>query len=135
MFSKPDKPTMARNDHADPHRRAIAASLIAQNVTITGDLVSDGEVQLDGVVVGDVRVARLSIGETGRVEGAVEAETVDVRGAVSGTIRAGAVKLFATARVDGDVTQTSLAVEAGAHFQGRSLRTEAAAPPLSVAAE
>lgn len=129
MFSKPDS-------HAEPGRRAnLAASLIAANVTITGDLVSDGEVQLDGVVVGDVRVARLTIGETGRVEGAIAAEAVDVRGAVAGAITARQVRLHATAQVDGDITQGQLAIDAGARFQGRSISADASAPQLSVAAE
>jgi cytoskeletal protein CcmA (bactofilin family) len=128
MFSKPDS-------SPETGRKMLAASLIAQNVTLTGDLVSDGEVQLDGVIVGDIRVARLTIGESGRVEGSIEADAVDVRGAVLGAIKARAVKLFATARVDGDITQSTLAMEAGAHFQGRSISADAAAPQLSVAAE
>ncbi|MDB5467764.1 MAG: hypothetical protein JWQ46_2526 [Phenylobacterium sp.] len=136
MFSKPDKPTSARIDGPDTlGRKAIAASLIAQNVSLKGDLASDGDVQLDGAVVGDVRVAHLSIGESGRVEGAIEAETVDIRGRVAGTIAARTVRLFGTARVDGDITHAQLSMEAGAHFQGRSLAAEPAAEPLSVAAE
>jgi cytoskeletal protein CcmA (bactofilin family) len=135
MFSKPDKPNLARAELAEASRKAIAASLIAPNVTITGDLVSDGEVQLDGAIVGDVRVRRLTIGETGSVEGAIQADAVEVRGRVAGSIAAATVRLHATAHVDGDITQSQLSIDAGAHFQGRSLLAEPAAPSLSVAAE
>ncbi|RAK50900.1 bactofilin family protein [Phenylobacterium deserti] len=135
MFSKTDKSTGAARTEfaaAEPAgRRPIAASLIAENVTINGDLASDGDVQLDGTLVGDLRVGRLTIGETGRVEGAVEAETVDIRGRVTGSITAKAVRLYATADVEGDITHAQLAIDAGASFQGRSLKFQA---PVEVTA-
>lgn len=127
MFSKPAKPASARTDTAEPGsslRKPIAASLIAENVTINGDLASDGDVQLDGMIRGDLRVGRLTVGENGQVEGAVEAETVDVRGRVTGSITAQAVRLYASALVSGDITHAQLAIDAGARFEGRSLRYE-----------
>lgn len=140
MFSKPNKPAgaAARPDALEAPRKPIACSLVAENVRVDGDLSSDGDVQLDGAVRGDLRVGHLSIGETGQVEGAVTAESVEVRGRVAGTITARSVRLFATARVDGDITHEQLAIEAGAHFSGRSLNGPTAAPEqlsLPVAAE
>ena len=73
MFSKPAN--APRSDHSDspaPNRRPMAASLVAENVTIKGDVVSDGDVHLDGLVEGDVHVGHLTIGETGEVKGAIE---------------------------------------------------------------
>jgi cytoskeletal protein CcmA (bactofilin family) len=130
MFSKPDKSPTLRTETLDaPGRKAIAASLIAENVSLHGDLSTDGDVHLDGAIRGDLRVARLTVGETGQVEGAVVAEAVDVRGRVIGSITAPVVRLHATAHVDGDITQTQLTVDAGAHFEGRSLKYE---PPVQV---
>ena len=134
MFSKTDKSTGAARTEfaAEPaNRRPIAASLIAENVTINGDVASDGDVQLDGTLVGDLRVGRLTIGESGRVEGVIEAETVDIRGRVTGSITAKAVRLYATADVEGDITHAQLAIDAGASFQGRSLKFQA---PVEVTA-
>jgi cytoskeletal protein CcmA (bactofilin family) len=125
MFSKPSKPAnaSARPELADAGpRKAIAMSLIAENVSVDGDIASDGDIQLDGAVHGDLKVAHLSIGETGQVEGAVTADAVEVRGRVAGTISAKTVRLFATAKVDGDITHSQLAIEAGAHFAGRSVK-------------
>jgi cytoskeletal protein CcmA (bactofilin family) len=134
MFSKPDKTSPARSDagEASP-RRPLAASLIAENVTINGDLASDGDVQLDGALIGDLRVGRLTIGESGRVEGAIEAESVEIRGRVSGSVTAKSVRLHATARVEGDITHAQLAIDLGASFQGRSLVYEAPAEAALVA--
>jgi cytoskeletal protein CcmA (bactofilin family) len=133
MFSKPDKSTSSRTEGGEPNpRKALAASLIAPNVTLEGDLTSDGDVQLDGVVRGDLKVARLTIGETGQVIGAVEAESVEIRGRVSGSITAKAVRLYGAAHVDGDITHDQLAIEAGAYFAGRSLKLAVVAEPLSI---
>jgi cytoskeletal protein CcmA (bactofilin family) len=130
MFSKPVKPS--RGEAPDPaptaSRKPIAASLIAENVTVNGDLASDGDVQLDGTVRGDLRIGRLTVGEAGVVEGAIEAEAVDVRGRVTGSITAQQVRLHATAAVQGDITHAQLAIDAGARFEGRSLRFENPAP-------
>jgi cytoskeletal protein CcmA (bactofilin family) len=133
MFTKPTKG--AEPAEAAPPRRPVAASLIAENATITGDLSSEGDVQLDGAIRGDLRVGRLTIGENGQVEGAIEDEAVEIRGRVNGSIAAQSVRLHATAYVVGDITHAQLAVDAGARFEGRSLRFEAPVAALEAPAE
>jgi len=136
MFSKPHKAT----EPADAGRKLAMASLVAEGVRISGDLDTAGDLHLDGAVEGDLRVGHLVIGETGAVTGAIHADSVEVRGRVAGVICARRVKLWSTARVDGDISHTELAIEAGAHFEGRSLaliRPETPAleaPALSVVA-
>ena len=133
MFSKPTK----GSDPTEPasFRTPVVASLIASDVLIRGDVGAAGDMQLDGAVEGDVKVARLTIGETGSVTGQIQAETVEIRGRVSGTVAARQVRLHATARVDGDISHAELSIEAGAHFEGRSLVFATAPEALSVAAE
>ena len=104
------------------------ATLVGEDITIEGNLRGDGETQIDGAVHGDVMVARLAIGETGRIEGSVQADVVEVRGRVTGAITAKQVRLYASAHVDGDITHEQLTMEAGAYFQGRSLRFQRPAP-------
>lgn len=121
-------------------RRVTVASLVAEGVHIHGNVVTDSDLHLDGAVEGDLTVGRLTIGESGLVTGAIQAETVEVRGCVKGSIRARQVRLLATARVDGDISHTELSMEAGAHFEGRSLimvpaPVVEAASSISVAAE
>ena len=137
MFSKTVKPTapvtpaqpwpkeeapMAMPSAPTPTRKAIVASLIAENMTLEGGLSGDGELQVDGTIKGDVKVSRVSIGETGRVEGSVTAESIEIRGRVSGEVTAKQVRLYNTAHVEGDITHEQLAMEVGAFFQGRSIR-------------
>ena len=121
MFNKPAKPVATRPDVAEAAaRKSLPCSLIAQNVHRRGDIESEGDVQMDGELHGDLRVGHLSLGETGLVEGSIIAESVEIRGRVSGAIRAGSVHLHATAHVDGDIAHRELAIDAGAHFAGRS---------------
>jgi cytoskeletal protein CcmA (bactofilin family) len=140
MFSKPNKPatgsSSTRPEPTDATRKAIACSLIAENVSLEGDLVSDGDVQLDGAVRGDLKLNHLTIGETGQVDGLITAETVEVRGRVTGAITAKTVRLHAAARVDGDITHVQIAIDAGAHFAGRSIKlVSAVQEQLSLASE
>ena len=136
MFSKPPKAT----EPAEAARKITVASLVAEGVRIHGNLETGGDLHLDGWVEGDLRVGFLVVGETGGVTGAIHADAVEIRGRVTGVICARRVKLWSTARVDGDISHTELAIEAGAHFEGRSLalispETPALeAPALSVVA-
>jgi cytoskeletal protein CcmA (bactofilin family) len=118
MFSKPNKPVSPR---AYP-------SIVGADCVLVGDIVSEGEVHVDGRVDGDVRCGTLVIGESGAITGEIIAETVRVLGAVTGQISAKAVELAKTARILGDITHDSLAVEAGAYVEGRFNRPPSPPP-------
>ncbi|WP_454716262.1 bactofilin family protein [Caulobacter segnis] len=141
MFSKQAKsgktparieplPTPMAVAPVDQARRAPpkVASLLSADITIEGSVTGEGELQIDGVVKGDVRVGRLTVGETGHIEGGVYAEVVEVRGRVVGAITSKQVRLYGTSYVDGDITHEQLAMETGAFFQGRSLKFQRPAP-------
>jgi cytoskeletal protein CcmA (bactofilin family) len=148
MFTKSTSPGMPSADPLDanldvpaPRKGPRAASLISSDMKIEGSVSCDGELQIDGTVKGDVKVARLTVGEHGEIEGSVVAESVECRGKVTGSVTAKQVRLHAQSHVDGDITHEQLAMEAGAFFQGRSLRLQrpaqakpAAAPAPSFAA-
>ncbi len=113
----------------------MVASIITSDVQIVGTVTSEGEVQIDGRIEGDVRGAKIAIGESGEVYGNVCAEDVEVRGKVNGSIRGRKVSLASKAIVDGDITHSQLAVEAGARFDGRvRFSAEPLAPPDAPAA-
>jgi len=101
-------------------------SIVSSDLTVNGGLVSEGDIQIDGNVEGDVKTTRLTIGEGGSVKGAITADTVTVAGAVVGQIRAKTIVLARTSRVQGDIWHDSLAIEAGAQFEGTCKRLNAA---------
>jgi cytoskeletal protein CcmA (bactofilin family) len=120
---------------APPARKTPkTASLIADDITIEGNVIGDGELHVDGVIRGDVRVPRLSVGETGHIEGAVLADAVETRGRIVGTVTAKQVKLMGTCYVDGDITHEQLTMETGAFFQGRSLKFQRQPAPAAAPA-
>ncbi len=105
-----------------------APSIISADLVITGNLVSGGELQVDGTVEGDVRAASLVIGEQATVTGEVMAEEVIVRGRIIGVLRGLRVVLASSCHFEGDILHESLAVEPGAFFEGNCRRSE---DPLS----
>ena len=121
------EPTQAASSAA-PQPRPRPASMIAQGVAIKGDVTGDGELHLDCVLQGDIRVGKLVLGPNARVEGALFAQVVEIHGRVTGAISAKQVRLYGTAVVEGDITHEQLAMETGAQFQGRSLRFQRPAP-------
>ena len=96
-----------------PHR-----SLIDLSVKMTGDLWSDGDVQVDGQLCGNIYCAQLIVGKDAVVTGAIIAQEAVIRGRMIGIIRAMRVLLQDTARVESEIIYQSLSVEEGARFEG-----------------
>src|ERR1700744_2893168 len=125
MFSKPKDSVAQMPVTAAPPAasrktaaRGTAPSIISADLTVTGTLVSNGDIQIDGIVEGDVRSTGLVIGEKAEIHGEILAEDITVRGRVIGRIRARKVQLSATSHVEGDILHEAFAVEAGAFFEG-----------------
>jgi cytoskeletal protein CcmA (bactofilin family) len=98
--------------------RSSVPSIISGDLVVRGTLVSNGDVQIDGRIEGDVRAGALVIGEKAHIEGDVYAEDAIVRGSVHGAIRARKIQLCSTCRVEGNILHEALAMEAGAYFEG-----------------
>ncbi|MBP5855927.1 polymer-forming cytoskeletal protein [Marivibrio halodurans] len=111
----PEKPAPKKNS---------APSIISESLSITGDLTSTGDIQIDGVVIGDVRSQKVTIGESAKVQGALIADHIRIAGTVEGEITGREVTLTASARVIGDIYHDRLAIEAGAHMQGLCRRVD-----------
>lgn len=93
-------------------------SIISASLHVVGNLVSEGDIQIDGQVDGDIKTSIVTIGQSAEVKGEILAESVTVNGKVYGTIRARTVLMGKTAHVEGDVYHETLAIEAGAYFEG-----------------
>lgn len=128
-LAAPVAPTPIASIPEAPKARPRVASLVSDGISIDGGVTGEGELQIDGVVRGDVRVGRLTVGDTGHIEGSIYAEAIEIRGRVIGSVTAKQVRLYGTAYVDGDITHEQLAMETGAFFQGRSLKFQRPATP------
>jgi cytoskeletal protein CcmA (bactofilin family) len=106
-------------------------SVIGADLTITGNLESKGEVQVDGEVQGDIHGTYVVIGEKARITGGIVAEEIVVRGHVMGSVRGKRVMLQSSSHIEGDIYHQALAIEQGAFFEGKSRRSD---DPLAEAA-
>ena len=111
-----------------PAKPKPAASVLSTDLTITGNVRSSGDIQIEGTIEGDVRAHTLIVGETATVKGEVVADDVVVHGRVIGRLRGLKVRLSTSARVEGDIVHKTIAIESGAHFEGSVQRQE---DPLS----
>lgn len=101
-----------------------ASSIIGPDITIAGTVISKGELQIEGVVQGDVQCVSLILGEKAKITGGVVAEDVVVKGRIDGSIHSQSVKLQSSSHVEGDVHHQFLLIEQGAFFEGMSRRID-----------
>lgn len=119
----PAQPGTQRPAAATRPERAVV-SMIGPDLQIVGNLVSKGEVHIEGQVQGDIMGTHVLIGERAQITGGVSGEDVVVRGRVMGSVRGKKVALQSTSYVEGDIYHKSLAIEQGAYFEGKSRRSE-----------
>lgn len=105
-------------------------SLLSTDLKVIGNLHSDGEIQIDGIVEGDIHSDVLIVGETAQVFGEISADSVRVHGSVTGQISARSVSLAKTAHVLGDILHENLAIEQGAFLEGHCRRIEVNKKPV-----
>ena len=105
------------------------ASTIGEELLVIGNVTSKGEIHVDGRVQGGIHCHSLVLGENSQIEDSVVAQNVVIRGNLSGSVRALRVTLQSTSHVEGDILHQSLAMEQGAHFEGKSRRSN---DPLSL---
>jgi len=99
-------------------------SVIGPDLLIQGNLISKGEVQVEGEVQGDIHGSHIVIGEKARITGGIIAEECIIRGHVLGTVRGRRVLLQTSSHVEGDIYHQTVAIEQGAFFEGKSRRTD-----------
>jgi cytoskeletal protein CcmA (bactofilin family) len=103
----------------DSDRSAASVSHLGKSLTVTGQLETDGELHVEGTVVGQINATRLVVGISGFVDGDVLARDVRVIGKLNGRIYATNVALDSSAQVTGRVFHTNVSVATGARIDGR----------------
>jgi cytoskeletal protein CcmA (bactofilin family) len=112
MFKR-NKPTPQR-----AYQTREEPSYIAPNTEFNGNLVTDGEIHIDGLVMGTVQARTCLVGDQGEVQGGILAEIVFIRGRVLGPVSASQVNISARAHVEGNVAHETISIENGAYVLG-----------------
>lgn len=104
--------------------RKAAPSVISSDMHVLGNLMSEGAIDIDGKIEGNVKSAMVTIRKNGRVQGDVIAEVVHIYGEVRGLVKAKSVNLSSTCHVEGVIMHESLSIEDGAFVDGKFKRTD-----------
>ncbi|MFH1379146.1 MAG: polymer-forming cytoskeletal protein [bacterium] len=102
-----------------------AETLIGKDTIFHGTISTKGMLRVDGRIDGGINeAAELIIGNTGQIQGDVNAKTVIVGGKITGNISAGKnIELLTKAQVYGDIRTPQLSIAEGAVFEGNCVMT------------
>jgi len=114
MFKSNTK--MSRNNEV----QTTAVNLVCDGTSITGDIEASRDIRIDGFVKGKIIVkGKVVVGPTGKVEGDITCQTIDVSGRIEGNIHVSElISLKASALILGNINTTKISVEPGAKFTG-----------------
>lgn len=131
MFTKTKSDTPGFSPAQDAVRGAsskpasrVGASIICSDMEIKGSVRTEGALQIDGTIEGDITAGDVTVGSTGLITGEIKAETLRVKGKIKGSIRARKVELETGASVEGDIFHAALIIQPDASFEGQVKREE-----------
>jgi len=109
---------MAKLNDNDNNNNVI--NLVGSGTEITGDIVSSGDIRIDGIINGNLQTkGKVVIGETGKAKGEVNCKNADISGKIEGKIIVSELlSLKPSALIVGDIVSGKLAIEPGARFTG-----------------
>ena len=95
-------------------------NLISNGTEITGDVRSQGDIRIDGVLNGNLSTrGKVVIGNTGKVKGEVICKNSEVSGVIEGKINVSQLlTLKISSMINGDIITNKLSIEPGARFTG-----------------
>lgn len=105
-------------------RKGLSPSVIAEGMHVLGHIISEGVLDIDGKIEGNVRGQTICVRPNGFIRGDVVADIVHVYGVVDGLIKAQHVSLYTDARVSGVIMHESITIEDGAVVDAKCKRIE-----------
>jgi cytoskeletal protein CcmA (bactofilin family) len=97
-----------------------SASLIGAGTSMKGDITSNGDLRIDGSLVGNIHCsAKVVIGANGVVQGDINGQQADIMGKVTGTIKVkDLLQLKGGSLMNGNIQAAKLQIEPTASFNG-----------------
>ncbi|HKP31615.1 MAG TPA: polymer-forming cytoskeletal protein [Chitinophagaceae bacterium] len=114
MFNKSKSENSSENVPA-------SASMIGAGTTLKGDITSNGDLRIDGTLIGNIiGSAKVIIGAQGVVEGDISGQQADIMGKITGSIKVRELlQLKNGCTVNGNISAGKLQVEPSAVFNGQ----------------
>jgi cytoskeletal protein CcmA (bactofilin family) len=124
MFTKPsnkkEESLIASGKSDGGSGRKIAPTIISADVRLLGNIISDGMVDIDGRVEGNITSETVYIREKGVITGDVTTgNAIHVFGTVHGVLKSPKVCIYPTAHIEGAILHKSLTIEDGAYVDAQ----------------
>ena len=109
-----------KNETMKKTETKAAVNMIGAGTIITGDIVSKGDIRIDGTLKGSVNTeGRVVLGREGMIEGDVICKDADISGIIKAKITVSQLlSLKTSAKLNGDIITNKLSIEPGAAFSG-----------------
>ena len=98
----------------DTHKPTV----ISEGFSLTGDIVSEGILHIEGRTSGTIKASSINVGPRGYVEGNVACASLHIKGGFTGTAVCGELVIAASAVVKGNITYQLLTIGRGATIEG-----------------
>ena len=91
-------------------------SKISADTTVKGDIISNGDFRIDGMLEGNiVSKAKIIIGVEGNLKGDITCQNLETEGAIHGKINIhDLLSLKSTSKIEGEIQTTRIMVDNGA---------------------
>jgi len=99
--------------------KIIKPSIISEGFEFNGDInKSNGPLNVDGAINGNITVDSLAIGVNGLVSGVITAKSINVKGKLSGKISCTEIVVGGRSIVEGELTYSSITIQRGGIVKG-----------------
>lgn len=108
------------SDKKDVAELSNKKNQIEQGTKIKGDIITHGNIRLDGEVEGNIfSESKVVLGSTCKMNGNLKAQNAEISGEVTGTIEISELLVLRpSAVVTGDIISSKMVVDEGAVFNG-----------------
>ena len=110
--------------------RGKIPSIISEDTEFKGNIRTSGEIQIDGLLNGNVKAKQIVIGINGKVRGNIIANFLRICGKIEGEIRAETMEVVSSASVKGNGFKKNISIETGAKITGNINELESATAKL-----
>tara|TARA_B110000467_G_scaffold89936_1_gene81286 strand:- start:358 stop:771 length:414 start_codon:yes stop_codon:yes gene_type:complete len=109
-----------KNEAMKNSEPTAAVNMIGAGTIITGDVISKGDIRVDGTLKGSVSTeGKVVLGREGVIEGDIVCKDADISGTIKARITVSQLlSLKTTAKLNGDIITNKLSIEPGASFTG-----------------
>ena len=93
--------------------------MIGEGVTIKGNIKAENEVNIQGVVEGDIECIKINVHQSGKIIGNVKAKTMSVEGYIEGEVNAKEILgVKSSGNINGKIYYGSIKIDDGGKIEG-----------------